>query len=104
MLWLNESRIRVSKIGKVAEKYATVFASSSNRKQNTEEYEYSNWTVTFVGKARQAFDMVTEGSVLTLKKAAVSNVPYDKDDGTRVWQNSKVLVFDFEVYRAGATK
>ena len=102
MLWLNDTaRIRVSKIVKTSDKFANVFASSSAKKQNSDEYEYSNWTATFVGKARQAFELVKEGSVLTLTKAALTNIPYDKEGGERVWNNVKLVVFDFEVYRNG---
>jgi hypothetical protein len=102
MLWLKESnRIRVSKIVKVAEKYATVFGSSSSKKQDG-SYEYSNWTITFLGKARAAFDMISEGSVITITSGGIDNIPYENKDGDKVWQNVKVKVFDFEVYRVGS--
>src|SRR5689334_633703 len=101
MLWLKENRIRVSKIAKTGEKYATLFASSSSKKKDSNEYEYSNWTVTLLGKARQMLDMVQEGAVLTLTQSFLTNLPYEKGDGTKVWTNPKLVVLDFEVYRAG---
>lgn len=103
MLWLgNTGRIRVSKIVKVGEKFATAFVSSSSKKQDGTGYEYSNWTASFISDARKAFDLVTEHSVLTVTKGYLTNVPYDKGDGTKVYNNPRLVILDFEVYRVGS--
>lgn len=103
MLWSETpTRIRVSKLAKDGDKFFSVFASSSTKKRGEEKYTYSNWVVTFVGDAKQMQALVGEGSVLTIKKWAVSNEKYEKGDGTTVWNNPKLLVLDFEVYRTGS--
>ena len=101
-VWVSEgTRVRVSKRVKNEAKYSTAHVSSSSKKLDG-TYEYSNWSfATFLGDAHKMFDLVQEGAILSVKKGYVSNVKREDKDGETIWNNPKLIVLDFEVYRAG---
>ena len=102
MIWLSDSaRVKVMKIFKVGERSATINLSSSRKNREGDGYVYSSWGfASFVGDAFKSLDMLGEGDVIVLKKAAISCEPYEKD-GEKTWGQPRITVFDFEVYRKG---
>lgn len=93
-----DTRVRVSKVVKTESNYTVVHLSSSDKRKGQEEYEYSNWPFArLVGQAHSKG--VSEGNILVLKGAKISNVSYKDESGA--WKNPAnptLVVFDFELY------
>ncbi len=91
------ARIKVKKVQEIKEKYTVVHFFSSKKRQNSDEYDYSNWSFArLVGKAHS--EGVEAGQVLSLQGADISFVAYKKDGEWVNPPNPQLVIWDFEVY------
>ena len=98
-------RLRITKLFH-KEKVTNAYASSSRKKSKDDAtYLYSNWNLTFVGKANaKALEEVKEGSVVEIVSAISTKEPYMKE-GEKVYPKAEqIIIFDFTIYKAKGAK
>ena len=98
-------RFRIAKLFH-KDKITNAYGSTSRKKSKDDtNYLYSNWNLTFVGKANaKALEEVKEGSVVEIVSAISTKEPYMKD-GEKVYPKSEqIIIFDFTVYQAKGAK
>jgi hypothetical protein len=83
--------------------YTNAFGSTSRGKKG--EYIYSDWIVTFVGKAHiKCLEEVTEDSIIEINSGIFTKEPYQKE-GAKVYpKTDKFIVFDFTVFKKSDEK
>lgn len=72
MIWLNDLKVRVSKLEDKGS-YVKATLSTSEKKQDG-TYEYSNWFANLVGGCVNMAKDLKEGDKITITKGKVSNV------------------------------
>lgn len=89
MIWLNDLKVRVSKVEDKGN-YVKATVSTSEKKQDG-TYEYSNWFCAMVGSCVEKAKDLKEGDKITITKGKLSNV-YNKEK-KQAFLN--MAVFDF---------
>ena len=98
-------RFRITKLFH-KDKITNAYGSTSRKKSKEDtNYLYSNWNLTFVGKANaKALKEVKEGSVVEIVSAISTKEPYMKD-GEKVYpKTEQIIIFDFTVYKTKGAK
>jgi hypothetical protein len=72
-----------------------VSLSSSRKKGDTGEREYSDWFASASGETAKAFETLIDRDFIVCN-GSMSRVPYNEPDGTRKWPDARMFIFEFK--------
>lgn len=77
--------------------YVRFSLSSSRKRTDTGEREYSDWFATARGDAASIVETLEHGDFIVCT-GAFDRVPYKLPDGTKKWPNASIVIFELKKY------
>lgn len=85
-------------VSKLFHKEKKTDAFASTRRGKKPDIKYSNWTITFVGKAHQkALEQLKEGTLIEVVTGIMTTEKYEKGGETIYPKIAQIVIFDFNV-------